>query len=156
MANSISRSSQNFMEIAISEAVAAGKRQEVPVGAIIVDSNTGSIVAASGNRTEELNDATAHAEMLVLRKASEVLGTRRLIHCDLYVTLEPCTMCSAAISLSRIRRLYYGAADPKSGGVEHGGKFFSQSTCHHRPDVYGGINEVRSQKLLKEFFHNKR
>ena len=156
MTSSVYSHSQKFMEIALSEAEEAAQREEVPVGAVIVDSQTMRVLAAAGNRTEEFNDATAHAEMLALREAAKVFGAKRLINCDLYVTLEPCTMCAAAISMARIRRLYYGASDLKSGGIENGVKFFSHPSCHHRPEVYSGMNELRSKNLLKTFFKSKR
>ena len=156
MTSSVYSHSQKFMEIALSEAEEAAQREEVPVGAVIVDSQTMQVLAAASNRTEELNDATAHAEMLALREAAKVFGAKRLINCDLYVTLEPCTMCAAAISMARIRRLYYGASDLKSGGIENGVKFFSPPSCHHRPEVYSGMNELRSKNLLKTFFKSKR
>ena len=147
---------QKYMEIALAEAAEAALRNEVPVGAVIVDTQINRVLAAAGNRTEEFKDATAHAEMLALREAAKIYGGARLINCDLYVTLEPCGMCAAAISMARIRRLYFGASDPKSGGVENGPRFFSQNTCHHRPDVYGGIDELRSRRMLQEFFEVRR
>jgi tRNA(adenine34) deaminase len=131
-------------------------RGEVPVGAVVVDPETGEVLAADGNRTEEQTDATAHAEMLVLRTAAKAVGGARLVGCDLYVTLEPCPMCAQAISFARIRRVYFGAGDPKGGGVEHGPRIFEQPTCHHRPDVYGGIDEVRAATMLKDFFAERR
>jgi tRNA(adenine34) deaminase len=145
-----------LMELALEEAIEAAFREEVPVGAVVIDSVSGEILAADGNRTEELGDPTAHAEMLVLRKAASQYGGHRLINCDLYVTLEPCPMCAAAISLFRIRRLYFGVADSKSGGVESGPRIFNQSTCHHVPEIYGGIGEVRARELLQEFFRARR
>lgn len=144
------------MDAAFEEARQAAARQEVPVGAVVVDSRTGEIVARSGNRTEEDKDPTAHAEVLVLRDACRNLGSPRIEHCDLYVTLEPCPMCAAAISNARIRRLHFGAYDPKSGGVEHGPRVFSHAACHHKPEVIGGIREGEASKLLKSFFENKR
>lgn len=144
------------MELALKEAKTASKRGEVPVGAVIVDGPTGDLLAAAGNRTEELNDPTAHAEMLVIRDATQAQGAPRLENCDLYVTLEPCAMCAAAISFARIRRLYFGAYDEKGGGVEHGGRFFSQATCHHAPEVIGGLSETEATGLLKDFFKGKR
>ncbi len=143
------------MDAALAEAEAAAARGEVPVGAVIVGPD-GALLAADGNRTRELNDPTAHAEVLVIRAAGAALGSERLIGCDLYVTLEPCPMCAAAISFARIRRLYYGAADPKGGGVEHGARVFSQPTCHHVPEIYPGIDEARASALLKAFFQEKR
>ena len=144
------------MRRALAEAEAAAKRAEVPVGAVLVEAASGQVLAADGNRNVEWNDPTAHAEMLVIRAAAEILGAPRLAGCDLYVSLEPCPMCAAAISLARIRRLYFGAYDAKGGGVEHGGKFFSQSTCHHAPEVYGGIEETKCGLMLKIFFAEKR
>ena len=144
------------MDIALEEARAAGDRGEVPVGAVLVDGVTAEIVARAGNRTEEHADPTAHAEMLAIRAAAAARGEARLPDCDLYVTLEPCAMCAAAISFARIRRLYYGAADPKGGGVEHGPRIFAQPTCHHRPEVYGGIGEGASADLLRAFFRDRR
>jgi tRNA(adenine34) deaminase len=139
-----------FMEMALAEALAAGERGEVPVGAVIVRGP--EVLAKAGNRTEELNDPTAHAELLVIRAACETVGAPRLPDCDLYVTLEPCAMCAQAIAFARIRRLYYGAADPKGGGVAHGPRIFSQPTCHHRPDIYDNIDAERAAALLREFF----
>jgi len=145
-----------FMDIALEEARAAAGRGEVPVGAVLVDGVTGAIVARAGNRTEELSDPTAHAEMLAIREAAVQRGDARLSGCDLYVTLEPCPMCAAAIGFARIRRLYYGAADAKGGGVEHGARIFDQPTCHHRPEIYGGIGEADAAALLKGFFRQRR
>lgn len=139
------------MEIALAEARAAGARGEVPVGAVVL-SPEGHVLARAGNRTEELNDATAHAELLALREAARALGRPRLEGCDLFVTLEPCPMCAAAISLFRIRRLVFGATDPKSGGVLHGPRIFASSSCHHRPEVIEGVGETAAATLLKEFF----
>ena len=144
------------MDIALDEARAAAERGVVPVGAVLVDGSTGEIVARAGNRTEELADPTAHAEMLAIRAAAAASGAPRLPGCDLYVTLEPCAMCAAAISFARIRRLYYGAADPKGGGVAHGPRFFAQPTCHHRPEVYDGIGEADAADLLRAFFRERR
>jgi tRNA(adenine34) deaminase len=146
---------QGHMLRALSEAEAAGQRGEVPIGAVVVGQD-GGLLAAAGNRTRELNDPTAHAEILVIRAACAALGSERLIGCDLYVTLEPCPMCAAAISFARLRRLYYGAADPKGGGVEHGARVFSQPTCHHAPDLYPGLAEAQAAALLKTFFQDKR
>ena len=143
------------MELALAAAEAAAARGEVPVGAVLLDRD-GEVLAADGNRTEQLADPTAHAEMLVIRAAARSLGRPRLTDCDLYVTLEPCPMCTQAISLARIRRLYYGAADPKGGGVEHGPRIFASSSCHHRPEVYGGIGERRAAELLRRFFGVRR
>ena len=145
-----------YMAEALAEAAAAGARGEIPVGAALVNGVTGEIVATSGNRTEEDMDATAHAEILVLQRGGKILKTPRLADCDLYVTLEPCAMCAAAISFARIRRIYFGAYDPKGGGVEHGPRFFQQPTCHHRPEVYGGMEEFAAAALLKDFFKDKR
>lgn len=144
----------NFMQLALNEARAAAQKDEVPIGAVIVQGN--QIIGSSGNRIIELSDPTAHAELLAIRAACEKLGTPRLTDCDLYVTLEPCAMCAAAISFARIRRLYFGAYDAKGGGVEHGARFFSQPTCHHKPEVYGGISEGECGQLLKEFFSVRR
>ncbi len=144
------------MDRALQAAREAAMRAEVPVGAVVVDGADGEVIAAAGNRTEELSDPTAHAEMLVLRAAAARLGAPRLAGCDLYVTLEPCPMCAQAIAFARIRRLYYGAADPKGGGVEHGPRIFTQATCHHAPEVYGGIDEARAGAVLRDFFAEKR
>src|SRR5687768_353602 len=135
------------MDEALSEARSAGARGEVPVGAVLVEAVSGAILARAGNRTEELADPTAHAELLVIRAAAAERRLPRLPDCDLYVTLEPCAMCAAAISFARIRRLYYGAPDPKGGAVEHGPRFFSQATCHHAPEVYGGLGEREAAAL---------
>ncbi len=143
------------MQAAMAEARAAAERGEVPVGAAILGPD-GVILAAAGNRTRELADPTAHAELLAIRAACAALGSERLTGCDLYVTLEPCPMCAAAISFARIRRLYFGASDPKGGGVEHGPRVFSHATCHHVPEVYGGIGETEAAALLKEFFASRR
>ena len=144
------------MTEALAEAERAATRGEVPVGAVLVDAATGAVIAAAGNRTEEQGDPTAHAEMLVLREGAKLRGAARLEGCDLYVTLEPCAMCAAAISFARIRRLYFGAYDPKGGAVEHGPRFYAQPTCHHRPEVYGGIEERRAGALLRAFFQERR
>jgi len=143
-----------FMPAAIELAKDAAAACEVPVGCVIV--RAGKVIAGARNRTLAERDPTAHAEMLAIRAAAEVVGSERLIDCDLYVTLEPCTMCAAAISFARIRRLYYGAADPKGGAVEHGVRFFAAPTCHYRPEVYGGIAEADASELLKEFFRARR
>jgi len=143
------------MELALAQARQAAARDEVPIGAVIVGPD-GAVLAAEGNRVEALNDPTAHAELLAIRAAAGVLGAPRLIDCDLYVTLEPCPMCAQAIAFARIRRLYYGAADPKGGGVEHGPRIFSQPTCHHAPEVYSGIAETEAATLLRDFFRAKR
>ena len=146
----------NFMDLALDAARAAAARGEVPVGAVLVDAASGEVLARDGNRTLELNDPTAHAEMLVIRAAAARVGSQRLGQADLYVTLEPCAMCAGAISFARIRRLYFGAADPKGGAVEHGPRFFAQLTCHHRPEVYGGIAETPAAELLRGFFQSRR
>lgn len=143
------------MMIALEEAEAAKKRNEVPVGAVIVDSS-GRVLARAGNRVLELKDPTAHAELLAIREAAQLLSSERLIGCDLYVTLEPCAMCAQAIAFARLRRLYYGADDPKGGAVTHGVRLFSQPTCHHRPEIYGGIGERAAAQVLKDFFRTKR
>jgi tRNA(Arg) A34 adenosine deaminase TadA len=140
------------MALAFQEAEAAGSRGEVPVGAVVVDCATGRVLAAAGNRTEQDFDPTAHAEILAIRAAAQAIGEARLPQCDLYVTLEPCAMCAAAIAFARIRRVYFGAYDPKGGAVEHGPRWFSQPTCHHQPEIYGGIEEARAGALLKSFF----
>jgi tRNA(adenine34) deaminase len=144
------------MALAFAEAEAAGRRGEVPVGAVIVEAGTGRVLAAAGNRTEADNDPTAHAEVLAIRAAAQAVGEPRLPDCDLYVTLEPCAMCAAAIGFARIRRVYFGAYDPKGGAVEHGTRWFEQPTCHHRPEVYGGIEEGRAATLLRAFFAARR
>ena len=143
------------LEIAFEEAEAAVVRGEVPVGAVLAN-KAGNVIARAGNRTLELRDPTAHAEMLVIRAAAETLGSERLVDCDLFVTLEPCAMCAAAISFARIRRLYYAAADEKMGAVEHGPRFYSQATCHHAPDIYSGLGEAHAKRLLKDFFKSRR
>ncbi|MBY5364247.1 nucleoside deaminase [Rhizobium leguminosarum] len=142
------------MEMALEEARAAGERGEVPIGAVVVIDDIA--VSRSGNRTRELKDVTAHAEIAAIRLACEALGQERLVGADLYVTLEPCTMCAAAISFARIRRLYYGAEDPKGGAVDNGVRFYAQPTCHHAPEVYSGFNEVQSADMLRRFFSQKR
>jgi tRNA(Arg) A34 adenosine deaminase TadA len=143
------------MDLALAEAKAARDRGEVPIGAVVVD-GAGRVIAAAGNRTRELRDPTAHAEMLAIREACRKLGAERLVGCDLHVTLEPCPMCAAAISFARLRRLYYGASDPKGGGVESGPRLFSQQTCHHAPEVYPGLGETAAAALLREFFAARR
>ncbi|MBT4889678.1 MAG: nucleoside deaminase [Rhodospirillales bacterium] len=145
-----------YMEQALDVARSAADMDEVPVGAILVDSNSGEVLAQAGNRVEADHDATAHAEMLVIREASRKLGSPRLGDCDLYVTLEPCAMCATAISFARIRRVYFAAYDPKGGGVEHGPRIFNQPTCHHSPEVYGGIAEIEASEMLKAFFTERR
>jgi tRNA(adenine34) deaminase len=146
--------SPSFMQLALDEARAAAARGEVPVGCVIV--RDGAAVARAGNRTLADKDPTAHAELLAIRQAAAALGSERLTDCDLYVTLEPCAMCAAAMSFARIRRLYFGAPDPKGGAVEHGVRFFAAPTCHHRPEVYGGIGESDAAILLREFFQARR
>jgi len=143
------------MDLALAEAKAAGARGEVPVGAVIL-SPKGTVLAKAGNRTLELRDPMAHAELLAIREACATLGSERLVDCDLYVTLEPCAMCAGAISFARVRRLYFGAGDPKGGAVEHGPRFFGQPTCHHAPEIYGGIGETAASGLLKDFFAARR
>jgi tRNA(adenine34) deaminase len=144
----------SFMDLALKTAENAGKAGEVPIGCVIVRGY--EVIAAAGNRTLTDRDPTAHAEILAIRQAAEAIGTERLVDCDLYVTLEPCTMCAAAISFARIRRLYYGASDPKGGAVESGVRFFSQATCHHRPEIYPAIGEREAAALLREFFRERR
>ncbi len=142
------------MDLALEQAKACETRGEIPVGAVIIKDN--QVVSQAGNRIVELKDTTAHAETLAIRAASEILGNERLIDCDLYTTLEPCTMCAAAISYARIRRLYYGAEDVKFGGVDNGVRFYHAKSCHHRPEVYGGINEAEAANMLKAFFRARR
>jgi tRNA(Arg) A34 adenosine deaminase TadA len=142
------------MEMALEEARAAAERGEVPIGAVVV--RDGMVLARAGNSTIALDDPTAHAEMLAIRAAAEAAGSQRLSDADLYVTLEPCAMCAAAISFARIRRLYFGATDPKSGAVESGVRFFGDPTCHHAPDVYGGMAEDEAARLLRDFFKARR
>lgn len=146
--------SEGFMEEAMREARHAAERGEIPVGAILVAD--GQVVARSGNRTRADSDVTAHAEIVVIREAAKLLGQERLSGADLYVTLEPCTMCAGAISFARIRRLYYGAEDPKGGAVDNGVRFFRQPTCHHVPEVYSGLAETAAAELLTNFFKSKR
>ncbi len=145
----------SMMALALAEAGAAAARGEVPVGAVIVGADAG-VLARAGNRMEELGDPTAHAEMLAVRAACAATGAKRLDGCDLYVTLEPCPMCAQAISFARIRRLYFAAHDPKGGGVEHGPRIFRATSCHHRPEIYGGIDERPAADLLKAFFAERR
>jgi len=145
----------SHMDRALAEARAAAERGENPIGAVVVGPD-GAVLAADGNRVRELSDPTAHAEMLVLRSAAMAIGSERLIGCDLYATLEPCPMCAGAISLARIRRLYYGAPDPKGGAVDHGPRVFTHPTCHHRPEVYGGLAESDCAALLRQFFRARR
>ena len=144
----------SFMAMALDEARAAGARGEVPVGCVIV--RDGAVVARAGNRTLADRDPTAHAEIIAIRAAAALLGSERLDDCDLYVTLEPCAMCAGAVAFARIRRLYYGAADPQGGAVESGVRFFSSPTCHHRPDIYGGIGVQEAAALLRGFFALRR
>ncbi len=145
---------RNFMEIALEQAEFAAGRGEVPVGAVLVSDD--DVVAVAGNETLQGFDPTAHAEILAIRRAAATRGSQRLTGCDLYVTLEPCAMCAAAISFARIRRLYYGASDEKGGAVENGPRFYSQPTCHHAPEVYSGIAETASAALLRRFFTERR
>ncbi len=146
---------ESFMGVALDEAQGAAERGEVPVGAVLVGPDR-AVLARAGNRTRELSDPTAHAEMLVIREGAAVLGSERLTGCDLYVTLEPCAMCAAAISAARVARLYYGAGDPKSGGVAHGARVFSHPQAHHAPEVYDGIAAEEASALLKAFFAARR
>jgi tRNA(Arg) A34 adenosine deaminase TadA len=143
------------MEIALRQAAAAAARGEVPVGAVVLGPD-GAVLARAGNRVEELSDPTAHAELLALREAAALRGSPRLPDCDVVVTLEPCPMCAQAISLFRIRRLIFGAYDPKGGGVEHGARIFDAASCHHRPEVLGGVRETAAADLLKRFFAERR
>jgi len=149
------RPNPSAMALALAEAGAAAARGEVPVGAVLVDAE-GGVLAAAGNRVEADHDPTAHAEMLVLRAGATRLGAKQLSECDLYVTLEPCAMCAAAIGFARLRRLYFGAYDPKGGAVEHGPRLFDRPTTHHRPEIYGGIEERRAGQLLRWFFRERR
>jgi tRNA(Arg) A34 adenosine deaminase TadA len=142
------------MSLAFAEARSAERRGEAPIGAALVCE--GTVIASAGNRTRELADPTAHAEMVVIREAAAKLGSERLVGCDLYVTLEPCAMCAGAVSLARLRRLYYAAPDPKGGAVDHGPRFFRQPTCHHAPEVYGGLRESEAAALLRRFFSARR
>jgi tRNA(adenine34) deaminase len=144
----------SFMDLALKAAETARKSGEVPIGCVIVLNN--EVIATAGNRTLIDRDPTAHAEILAIREATKVIGSERLIGCDLYVTLEPCTMCAGAISLARIRRLYYGAADPKGGAVESGVRFFASPTCHHVPEVYSAVGESEAATLLRDFFKARR
>jgi len=147
-------SARSFMDLALKQAEIAGTSGEVPIGCVIV--RDGVVVADAGNRTLTDRDPTAHAEILAIRAAAKALGTERLVDCDLYVTLEPCTMCAAAISFARIRRLYYGASDPKGGAVDSGVRFFASPTCHHAPEVYPAVGESEAATLLKDFFKARR
>ena len=144
----------SLMDLALKSAENAGKAGEVPIGCVIV--RAGQVIATAGNRTVTDRDPTAHAEILAIRQATAAIGSERLTDCDLYVTLEPCTMCAGAISLARIRRLYYGASDAKGGAVESGVRFFAQPTCHHRPEVYSAVGETEAARLLREFFRTRR
>jgi tRNA(adenine34) deaminase len=146
--------STSFMNLALDQARAAAMAGEVPVGCVVVRDN--AVIAQAFNRTITDRDPTAHAEMLAIRAAAAAIGSERLTECDLYVTLEPCAMCAGAIAFSRIRRLYYGAADPKGGAVENGVRFFASPTCHHRPEIYGGIGESEASALLTGFFRERR
>ncbi|MFQ6017162.1 MAG: nucleoside deaminase [Kiloniellaceae bacterium] len=146
----------SYMKLALEQAQAAAALGEVPVGAVLVDAGGGEILARAHNRVEALCDPTAHAEMLAIRAAAARRGLKRLAGADLYVTLEPCPMCATAISFARLRRLNFGAYDPKGGGVEHGPRIFEQSSCHHRPEVVGGLDETRCAELLRAFFHARR
>ena len=143
------------MDLAFAEAIRARDLGEIPVGAVIVSAD-GELLASASNRTLSFRDPTAHAELLAIRAACAKLGSERLIDCDLHVTLEPCAMCAAAISFARIRRLYFGASDPKGGAVEHGPRLFSQATCHHRPEIVGGLDESQAASLLRDFFAGRR
>ncbi len=145
-----------FMALALEQARKSAELGEVPVGAVVVDGAGGDVLAVGGNRTVEFDDPTAHAEMVAIRRAASLQGSSRLQGCDLYVTLEPCAMCAGAISLARIRRLYFGAYDAKGGGVEHGARVFAQATCNHKPEVYGGVSEKASAELLQAFFKERR
>jgi tRNA(adenine34) deaminase len=144
----------SFMDLALKAAENAGKAGEVPIGCVIVLNN--EVIAEAGNRTLADRDPTAHAEIVAIRQATQAVGSERLVDCDLYVTLEPCTMCAGAISLSRVRRLYYGAADPKGGAVDSGVRFFASPTCHHAPEVYSAVGESEAATLLREFFRARR
>ncbi|HEB79017.1 MAG TPA: nucleoside deaminase [Rhodospirillales bacterium] len=144
------------MALALEQAGKSAELGEVPVGAVVVDGAGGDVLAVGGNRTVEFDDPTAHAEMVAIRRAASLQGSSRLQGCDLYVTLEPCAMCAGAISLARIRRLYFGAYDAKGGGVEHGARVFAQATCNHKPEVYGGVSEKASAELLQAFFKERR
>ncbi len=146
---------KHYMMEAMTEAQAAAARGEVPIGAVIVD-GSGAVIARAGNETEAAHDPTAHAELLAIRRACAVRNEPRLPDCDLYVTLEPCPMCAGAISFARFRRVYFGAYDPKGGGVDHGPRIFDHPTCHHRPETYGGIDEQACGDILRGFFKDKR
>ncbi len=146
----------SYMKIAMEEAIAAQNRDEVPIGAILVDSATGEIIAKNGNRTIELSDPTAHAEILVIREGCKKIGKQRIPSFDLYVTLEPCTQCAAAISFARIRKIFFAAEDKKGGAITNGVRFFNQPTCHHKIEIQGGIMMEQSSSLLKNYFKSKR
>lgn len=148
------KTAPSFMDLALKTAENAGKSGEVPIGCVVV--RDFEVIATAGNRTLTDADPTGHAEIIALREAAKKIGSERLVDCDLYVTLEPCTMCAGAISFARIRRLYYGAADPKGGAVESGVRFFASPTCHHAPEVYSAVGESESAKLLREFFRERR
>ena len=152
----MSEEQAGYMLLALTEAERAAARGDVPVGAVIIDPVAQSVVAADGNRVVERHDPTAHAELIAIQEACRAVGSERLNDFDIYVTLEPCPMCAQAISLARLRRLYFGATDEKGGGVEHGPRIFSQPTCHHVPEVYGGIDETRASALLRDFFRDRR
>ena len=152
----MTRSEQSWMDRALALAGEAGEAGDVPVGAVIVEAGSGEVLAEAANRTVQDADPTAHAEMIAIRAAAARLGRPRLTGCDLYVTLEPCPMCAQAISFARIRRLYFGASDPKGGGVENGARIFDRPSCHHRPEIYGGIGETRAATLLQSFFRERR
>jgi tRNA(adenine34) deaminase len=149
-------SQHDYIRMALEEARAAGRRGEVPVGAIVVNPARDEVLARAGNRVEELSDPTLHAELIAIRLATAKAGNPKLLGCDIYVTLEPCAMCAQAISLARIRRLYFGAYDPKSGGVEHGARVYDHATCHHKPEVIGGLVETEAGALLADFFRARR
>ena len=146
----------SFMSLAFAEAQAAAAAGEVPVGAVLVDGASGQVLARAHNRVEEWGDPTAHAELIALREGARLMGAKRLTGADLYVTLEPCPMCAQAVSFARLRRLYFGAYDPKGGGVEHGARIFEQPSCHHRPEIVGGLEERRAAALLRAFFKERR
>ena len=146
----------SFMSLAFAEAQAAAAAGEVPVGAVLVDGASGQVLARAHNRVEEWGDPTAHAELIALREGARLMGAKRLTGADLYVTLEPCPMCAQAVSFARLRRLYFGAYDPKGGGVEHGARIFEQPSCHHRPEIVGGLEERRAAALLRAFFQERR
>lgn len=150
------KKSLDYMDMAFRAAERAGQSGEVPVGAVIVDPTSNDVLAVAGNEVEARSDPTAHAEMLVIRSATASLSSPRLSGHDLYVTLEPCPMCASAISFARLRRVFFGAYDPKGGGVDHGPRIFSQASCHHRPDIVGGVDAARAEVLLKEFFAARR